>query len=207
MSLLSTKQELYENWKKYNIITDDKLLSAFLEVPREEFIGEHQLSSTYGDFPLPIGFGQTISQPTTVMIMLQLLDLRENHTVLEVGGGSAYNAAIMSKLCSHVYTIERISGLAEFGRENIRKCRIKNVSVICGDGKNGYPEKALFDRIIVTAAGSTIPKALVTQLKEDGIMILPLGPRFSCDMVKIQNRKNGKFSTTKHGKFSFVPLV
>ena len=132
------KDQLIKYWESSGIITDKKLIEAFKKTPRGKFIHEQQLEEVYGDYPLPIGAGQTISQPTTVMIMIQAMELKKTDKVLEVGAGSGWCAAIMSKLCKEVITTEIIPELAEFAKNNIDKLKIKNVKIVNWDGSKGY---------------------------------------------------------------------
>lgn len=201
------KQLLIDNWRYYREITDERLLHAFMEIPRENFIGDNPLSDAYHDHPLPIGFGQTISQPTTVMLMLQLLNLESTHTVLEIGGGSGYNAAIMSKLAGEVVSVEIIPELVKFAKENLSRSNISNVTMIHSDGKAGYAKKAPYDRIIVTACAKEVPDDLFAQLKTGGVLLAPVGNIFSCTMMRFLKREDNDFETSEHGLFSFVPLT
>jgi len=204
---MSSKKRLYQYWVDHQIITDQRLLEAFIKIPRENFVREEHLIDTYGDHPLPIGKDQTISQPSTVMMMLQWLELEEGHRVLEIGAGSGYNAALIAQIVAKVFTVERIPHLEQFAKENLKKTDIDNVQVILGDGKQGYPQAAPYDRIIVTAATSQVPQSLLEQLKEGGILLLPLGPTLGCEMTKICKVSQQKYSESYHGLFSFVPLV
>ena len=205
--LSDNKYLLHDFWKKHRIITNEWLLSTFLEVPRENFIRPGSLSEAYADHPLPIGEGQTISQPTTVMLMLQLLEIQPDQKILEIGTGSGYNAAILASMAKQVITIETIPSLAKFAETNLNSIDLDNAKVIIGDGKEGYAPEAPYDRIIATAAASEVPKALYPQLEENGIMVLPIGPPFRCEMVKIQKTEKGEYIASRHGLFSFVPLV
>ena len=203
---LATKEQLYHHWKQSRIITDERILSAFMQVPREKFVHTDATDLAYQDHPLPIGYDQTISQPTTVMLMIQLLEIEQTHKVLEIGAGSGYNAAIISKLAKQVYTIETISELALFAKNNIIGTQITNVEVVHQDGKQGYKPAAPFQRIIVTAAATKVPKKLLSQLGNEGIMVIPVGNPYGCEMLKI-HKFDHNIKTTKHGLFSFVPLV
>jgi len=155
------KQELIKYWTNSKIITDKRLIEAFRAIPREEFILDELVNEAYGDYPLPILKGQTISQPTTVMIMINALDLKKTDKVLEVGAGSGYCAAIMSKMTKFVYTTEIIPELADFAANNIKRVGIKNIEVINYDGSQGYEEQAPYDKIMVTAACPKIPPPLI----------------------------------------------
>src|SRR3989338_5014118 len=181
---MQTKQDLINYWQKDCIITDKKLLKAFSAVDREKFILPGYLSEAYGDYPLPISAGQTISQPTTVMLMIEALELKKTDKVLEVGAGSGWCAAIMSRLCKKVITTEIIPELVGFAKENIKKCNIKNVEIIDWDGSQGYEKEAPYNKIMLTAACPSLPKQCIEQLKENGIIIAPVGSLFSQDMIK-----------------------
>ena len=157
-------------------IGDQAVLRAMDEVPRERFVELEFTDSAYADQALPIACGQTISQPYVVAYMTEQLRLRPHHRVLEIGTGSGYQAAVLSRLAREVVSIERYRTLAEHARERLRGVGASNVEVVLGDGMDGAPDKAPFDRIVVTAAAETVPQALVDQLADDGIMLLPLGP-------------------------------
>src|SRR5512135_935695 len=157
-------------------IADQAVLRAMDEVPRERFVETNFADSAYADQALPIACGQTISQPYVVAYMTEQLALRPHHRVLEVGTGSGYQAAVLSRLAREVVSIERYRTLADQARERLAALGYDNVEVIVGDGFAGVPEKGPYDRIIVTAAAEEVPKALVDQLADGGVMLLPLGP-------------------------------
>jgi len=200
---------LIDYWKGSGIIHDEGLFKAFKKVPRGLFIRGGFEGEAYGDYPLPIGSGQTISQPTTVMLMTQALELKLGQKVLEVGAGSGWQAAIIGAMVGdsgRVITTEIIPELAEFARNNIKNAKIKNVKVINYDGSQGYKKEAPFDRIIVTAACPEMPKPLVEQLKTDGILVAPVGSLvFGQEMVKLRKTKSG-IEKESLGSFVFVPL-
>jgi len=157
-------------------ISDPAVLRAMDEVPREHFVENSLLDKAYADQALPIACGQTISQPYVVAFMTEQLAVQESHRVLEVGTGSGYQAAILSRLAREVISVERYRTLAEAARQRLAALGYDNVEVRLGDGLAGVPERAPYDRIIVTAAAETIPEALLQKLAEDGVMVLPLGP-------------------------------
>jgi len=157
-------------------IGDQAVLRAMDEVPREHFVASPYFDDAYADQALPIACGQTISQPYVVAYMTEQLKVQPEHRVLEIGTGSGYQAAVLSRLAREVVTVERYRTLAETARDRLRLLGMDNVDVIVGDGLAGVPERAPYDRIIVTAAAEAIPEALVAQLAEGGIMLLPLGP-------------------------------
>lgn len=204
----NSKKKLIEYWKSSGIIKDKKVIEAFKAIPREKFILKKHLSEAYGDYPLSIGKSQTISQPTTVLMMTEALELKEGDKVLEVGAGSGYQAAIISKLVGkkgEVITTEIIPELAEFAKKNIQKLEIKNVKIIEHDGSQGYEQESLYDKIMITAACPEIPEPLIEQLKENGIIIAPVGDLFGQQMIK-GVKKKGKLETKSLGYFMFVPL-
>ena len=156
-------------------IADQAVLRAMDEVPRERFVEPTFADSAYADQALPIACGQTISQPYVVAYMTEQLEMRSQHRVLEVGTGSGYQAAVLSRLAREVVSVERYRTLAEEARARLKALGYENVDVVVGDGFAGVPERAPYDRIIVTAAAETMPQALLDQLADGGIMILPLG--------------------------------
>jgi protein-L-isoaspartate(D-aspartate) O-methyltransferase len=167
-------------------IMDQAVLRAMDEVPREHFVESGLIEAAYADQALPIACGQTISQPYVVAYMTEQLAVRGNHRVLEVGTGSGYQAAVLSRLAGEVITVERYRTLADTARSRLKTLGYNNVEVLLGDGLAGEPTHAPYDRIIVTAAAETIPQPLVDQLAQDGIMILPLGPHGGPqDLVKL----------------------
>jgi len=201
------KKELINQWAKLRVVTDKRVIAAFKKVDREDFLVKEYVEDAYEDIPLPILQHQTISQPTTVVIMLQSLEVKEGMKVLEIGAGSGYNAALLSVLVGKtgkVYTTEIVSELVRFASENLKK--YKNVEVHECDGSKGLPHFAPFDRIICTAAAEKIPQPLIDQLKEGGIIVIPVGPEYGQKMVK-GVKKNGKLDSRPLGDFMFVPLV
>ena len=173
-------------------IMDKAVLRAMDQVPREHFVEPHLTDAAYDDHALPIACGQTISQPYVVAYMTEQLRVGPSHRVLEVGTGSGYQAAVLSKLAEEVVTIERYRTLADTARTRLATLGYSNVEVVVGDGLAGLPERAPFDRIIVTAAAEEIPQALTEQLAENGIMILPLGPHAGPQqLVKLTATKTG----------------
>ncbi|MDY6821125.1 MAG: protein-L-isoaspartate(D-aspartate) O-methyltransferase [Deferribacterota bacterium] len=187
-------------------INDKKVLKAFLEIPREEFVPDNLKKYAYEDGPLSIGFGQTISQPYMVAAMTELLNLNSDEILLEIGAGSGYQAAIASKLCKYVYTIERIKELAEYARNNLERLGIDNVKVIVGDGSKGYPENAPYDKILYTAATPYIGDIIFDQLKDNGAIVAPIGDRFAQKLTKYVKTKN-KIKEYSYFSCIFVPLI
>jgi protein-L-isoaspartate(D-aspartate) O-methyltransferase len=164
-------------------IGDAAVLRALDEVPRERFVDPERADIAYADQALPISCGQTISQPYVVAYMTEQLAVKPNHRVLEVGTGSGYQAAVLARLAGEVITVERYRTLAEAARERLKGLGLDNITVIVGDGLAGVPQYAPYDRIIVTAAAERIPQALVDQLAEGGVMVLPLGPHSDAQRI------------------------
>jgi len=181
---------------------------AFLEVKREEFVPDHLIHYAYVDSPLEIGHGQTISAPHMVAIMVEGLDIKKGQKILEIGAGSGYHAAIVSKLVGnkgHVYTIERYSSLVENAKKNLKNSGIENVTIDLGDGSEGLPKNAPYDRIYVTCAAPDIPPPLIEQLKDEGKLMVPVG-KMVCQLELIEKKKD-KIHTKNLGGCAFVPLV
>jgi protein-L-isoaspartate(D-aspartate) O-methyltransferase len=187
-------------------IKDRRVLDAMRKVPRHLFVPEFIRHSAYDDMALPIGDDQTISQPYMVAVMTELLELKGFEKVLEVGTGSGYQAAILAELAGEVYTIERFSALADMARKRLTNIGYENVYVMVGDGTKGLEEKAPFDRIIITAAAPDIPDPLINQLTEGGIIVAPVGERFSQILIKGKKDK-GVLVREYHTPCVFVPLV
>ena len=188
-------------------ISDQAVLRAMDEVPREHFVSTELVDSAYADQALPIACGQTISQPFVVAYMTEQLEVEPQHHVLEVGTGSGYQAAVLSRLARDVVSVERYRTLADTARERLKTLGFTNVTIIAGDGFAGVPAQALFDRIIVTAAAEEVPQALVAQLAEGGKMMLPLGPRDGTQhLVKLTKTVQG-LSRQNLIAVRFVPLL
>lgn len=188
-------------------IRSQRVLEAIEAVPRELFVEQSFADQAYADLPLPIACGQTISQPFTVGVMTDRLDLGERHTVLEIGTGSGYQTAILAKLCRRVITIERYRTLARQAGERLAKLKIGNVTQIVGDGSKGWPQLAPFERIIVTAAARDLPDALVSQLAVGGIMIIPLETRPGEQQLCRVTRREAGIDQEHLMPTRFVPLV
>lgn len=180
-------------------------LAAMRTVPREMFMPEGVRSQAYDDHPLPIGFGQTISQPFIVGLMTELLDPKKNHRVLEIGTGSGYQAAILSRLAGEVYSIELVPELARSSAGTLRSLGFRNVTVREGDGYRGWAEKAPFDRIILTAAPPEIPRILLDELRPGGRLVAPVGVGVQ-DLVVVEKSADGKTSTRSVLPVRFVPM-
>lgn len=203
---MERKRGLIDFWITNKIVTDHNVIRAFKAVPRELFVPKAFLHEAYGDYALPIPAAQTISQPTTVMIMTQALELKPKDKVFEVGTGSGYQAAIISKIVKEVISTELISELAIFAKNNLKAADIKNVKVLCRDGSKGYEKEAPYDKIMVTAACPQIPVELLKQLKTNGILVAPVGSVYSQEMLKVKKGKRGKLTVKNLGDFVFVPL-
>ncbi len=187
-------------------IKDKKILKAFTDVPRHKFVEDYLKYKAYDDYPLSIGFGQTISQPYMVAIMTEALMLKPESKVLEIGTGSGYQAAILSKLANFVYSIERLAPLASRARKTLDELGIFNVHIIIGDGSKGYTREAPFDRIIVTAGAPYTPEALIEQLAPEGMLVIPVGDQYLQDLKRITRKKNG-IKTESLGGCRFVKLI
>ena len=171
-------------------IADQRVLAALKKVPRHRFVPPDLKERAYDDGALPIGEGQTISQPYIVAIMTELLRLKGDEKVLEIGTGSGYQAAVLAEVVRHVYTIEIVESLAETGERRLRELGYTNVTVRCGDGYRGWPEEAPFDAVIVTAAPEHIPQPLIDQLRVGGRMVIPVG-RFDQDLMLLVKEEEG----------------
>jgi len=187
-------------------ITDPRVLAAMREVPRHLFVPAPYDRDAYADDPLPIGNGQTISQPYIVALMTALRQIKATDTVLEIGTGSGYQAAILSQLAKNVITIERIDAVAALARKNLAAVGAKNVLIVIGDGTRGYPAGAPYKGIIVTAATPFILAPLKTQLADDGRLVAPVGGRISQELVVLE-RHGDRFLEELHGGVRFVPLI
>ena len=205
-------EEVREKMVKVQIeardIVDKRVLAAMRKVPRHLFVPPEERSRAYEDHPLPIGFGQTISQPYIVALMTELLNLKKGAQVLEVGTGSGYQAAILSEIVDEVYTVEIIPQLASRAEKTLRELSYRNVHVAQLDGYNGWKEHAPFDAIIVTAAAEFVPPPLIKQLKVGGLMCIPVGPPFSVQNLFLVKKKSEKeIETQVITQVVFVPLV
>ena len=187
-------------------IRDERVLEAMARVPRHEFVQPDQRDEAYEDHPLPIGEGQTISQPFVVAAMLEALALRPEDVVLEVGTGSGYETAVLAELVRNVYSIERIASLAERARKVLERLGYSNVTVVHGDGSQGLPEAAPFDAIVVSAAAPHLPKPLMEQLRDGGRLVIPVGSGFAQELQLV--RKIGDNTTILYlDGVRFVPLI
>lgn len=189
-------------------IGDPRVIDAMAHVPRELFALRGWAHEAYADRPLPIGMGQTISQPYMVAWMAEALELSHRDSVLEVGTGSGYSAAVLSRLCGAVYTVERHRSLADGARELLRKLGYDTVRVRCGDGSAGWPEHAPYNAIVVAAAGPRIPASLRDQLGPEGRLVMPVGTAGGRQtLVRERRDVSGRYSREELGSVRFVPLI
>ena len=187
---------------------DDRVMAAMAKVPREQFVPENLHSFAFDNGPLPIGHGQTISQPYIVALMSDLLALEPEHKVLEIGTGSGYQTAVLSLLCSKVFTVELIGELSKQAQMRFHKLNYKNIETCTGNGYLGWPEHAPYDGIIVTAAATHVPAPLIKQLKPGGNLVIPVGmPNFHQELMLIEKNIEGELETRNILGVAFVPLV
>lgn len=208
MSLQDAKIRLIMHLRHCGI-RDVNVLGAIERIPREDFIPALFYNRSYDDAALPIGLGQTISQPLVVATMTQALHLERHHKVLEIGTGSGYQAAILSLLCRRVYTMERHRPLLEIAEQRFSDMRLRNITTMTGDGMKGWPLLAPFDRIIVTAgAEGDIPRQLIDQLAVGGVMVAPVGPEQSGQsLIRYLKTSEDSYTTEHMGDVKFVPLL
>lgn len=200
------REEMVEFQVRARGVRDERVLVAMRKIPRHLFVPKGFERAAYEDRPLPIGERQTISQPYIVAVMTEQLELKPQDRVLEIGTGSGYQAAILAELAATVISIERLPELAARAREDLARAGVTGVTVIVGDGTEGYPPEAPYDAIVVTAASPGIPDPLVKQLAEGGRLIAPVGPRECQDLVKLVKREGG-VETIPLGGVCFVPLI
>jgi protein-L-isoaspartate(D-aspartate) O-methyltransferase len=186
---------------------DARVMRAMAEVPRNEFVPKSYLAAAFDNGPLPIGHGQTISQPYIVALMTDLLELEEDDSVLEIGTGSGYQTAILAQLCKQVYTVEYIPALADMAKARFDRLGYSNIESMTGNGYDGWPEHAPYDGIIVTAAASHIPKPLLEQLKPDGRLVIPIGhPHLYQELTLVTKDDDGEVNIKDVLGVAFVPL-
>ena len=204
-SFLPQKAKLLMTLRAQAIMQPD-ILSAIETIPRELFIPENLHAHAYENASLPIGHKQTISQPYIVAVMTQALELKKSHRVLEIGTGSGYQAAILSRLSRRVYTLERLRPLMVSAEKRLKTLQISNITYRHGDGAKGWPEAAPFDRIIITCRVTEIPASLLDQLKEGGILIAPVGPPSKEELVRVKREVEG-FERKSLMPVRFVPML
>ncbi|MCS6950097.1 MAG: protein-L-isoaspartate(D-aspartate) O-methyltransferase [bacterium] len=188
-------------------ITDPRVLDAMRKVPRHLFVPPERVHDAYSDHALPIGEGQTISQPYMVALMTQLLQPAPSHRVLEIGTGSGYQAAILAALADEVVTVEREEVLSQRAQEVLRSLGYRNITFVVGDGSEGYPPLAPYDGIIVTAGAPFVPTPLVDQLAPGGRLVIPVGHRYEQVLTVVYKDEQGRIHISEHGYCVFVPLI
>ncbi|OHC62352.1 MAG: protein-L-isoaspartate O-methyltransferase [Rhodocyclales bacterium GWA2_65_19] len=187
---------------------DEKVMDALRHVPRHEFVAEDSLRYAYANHPLPIGHGQTISQPYIVALMTDLIQPEPDHVVLEIGTGSGYQAAVLSRLVKHVYSMEIVAELASEAAARLRRLGYHNVEVRSGNGRLGWPQNAPYDAILITAAASRIPPELIAQLKPGGRMVIPVGyPHQAQELIVVDRLQDGGIDERPVLPVAFVPLT
>lgn len=206
MDLGKERAAMVERQLRRRGIGDSRVLAAMGEVPREAFVPEAQKLNAYADSALPLSCGQTISQPLMVAMSVEALQLGGNETVLEVGAGSGYQAAVLSKLAKKVYAIEIIPELVHDARRALGTLGIDNVELICADGRKGWPEGAPYDGIVVAAAAEDVPSALIDQLKEGGRLVIPVGGKWG-QSLQTSRKRGDRLETEELCRCVFVPLV
>lgn len=187
-------------------IHDERVLAAMARVPRHEFVGEGFRSQAYADHPVPIGQGQTVSQPYIVAVMLQALALDGSERVLEIGTGSGYQSALLAELAREVFSVERLPALARSAAHTLARLGYHNITIVIGDGSQGLAERAPFDAIVVAAAAPRIPPELFAQLREGGRMVAPVGPGYA-QSLQFVRKEDGQALIVNLEKCRFVPLI
>jgi protein-L-isoaspartate(D-aspartate) O-methyltransferase len=203
---LEERRRMVDSQLRNRGIRDERVLGAMLRVPRHEFVPEPFRSRAYGDHPIPIGKGQTISQPFIVALSLEALELNGSEKVLEIGTGSGYQTALLGELAQAVYSVERHRSLAETAETILARLGLRNAKVIVGDGSHGLGEFAPYDGILVSAAAPSIPESLLGQLAEGGRMVIPVGPPHAQELERVR-RQEGKFNVEVIEGCRFVPLI
>jgi len=202
------REAMVERQLRSRGIEDQRILEAFLTVPREAFVGADYAHLAYGDHPLPIEAGQTISQPYIVALMIEAAGIKHGDKVLEVGSGSGYAAAVIGRIAAKVVGIERQLELVEVARERLKRLGYENVTIVEGDGTRGWAKEAPYDAILAAASGSHIPAPLVDQLKPGGSIVMPIGsPGWAQKLVKATKREDGTLEQSDLGGVRFVPLI
>jgi protein-L-isoaspartate(D-aspartate) O-methyltransferase len=205
-SFLTQRRSMVESQLRARGIRDERVLAAMFRVPRHEFVSEEHRDQVYEDHPIPIGEGQTISQPYIVAIMLEVLALDPSDTVLEIGTGSGYQTALLAELVRQVYSVERYASLARAAQATLARLGFNNVEVVLGDGSRGLPGRAPFDAIVVSAAAPQIPPPLFEQLREGGRMVIPVGPAHAQEL-QLARKHEGQAVVTSMEGCRFVPLI
>jgi protein-L-isoaspartate(D-aspartate) O-methyltransferase len=202
------REAMVDRHLKRRGITDKRILDAFLAVPREEFVSEDHAHLAYGDHPLPIEAGQTISQPYIVGLMIEAAGIKPGDKVLEVGAGSGYAAAVISRIADKVIAIERQHDLVDIARRRMERLGYDNVEIIEGDGTRGCRDEAPFDAILAAASGSHVPRPLIEQLAPGGRIVMPVGdPGWVQELIKVTKQDDGTLKQENLGGVRFVPLI
>jgi protein-L-isoaspartate(D-aspartate) O-methyltransferase len=202
------REAMVERHLRRRGINEKAILDAFLAVPREKFVSPEYEHLAYGDHPLPIEAGQTISQPYIVGLMIQAAEIEAGDTVLEIGAGSGYAAAVISRIADKVIAIERQHDLVEVATERLKRLGYDNVEIVEGDGTRGCPDEAPFDAILAAASGSHVPEPLLAQLAPNGRIVMPIGsPGWVQELVKVTKQEDGVLRQENLGGVRFVPLI
>jgi len=202
------REAMVERQLRRRGITEKRILDAFLAVPREAFVSPDYAHAAYGDYPLPIEAGQTISQPYIVALMIQAAEIGPDDKVLEVGAGSGYAASVISRIARRVVGIERQHDLVDVARDRLRRLGYDNVEIVEGDGTRGWPEEAPYDAILAAASGSHVPPQWIEQLAPDGSIVMPVGePGWVQQLIKVTKRSDGSLEQSDLGAVRFVPLI
>jgi len=202
------REAMVERQLKRRGIREEHILDAFRAVPREAFIAGNNVHLAYGDHPLPIEAGQTISQPYIVALMIQAAGIKPGDRALEVGAGSGYAAAVISRIAEKVVGIERQHELVEVARQRLQRLGYDNIEIVEGDGTKGWPEEAPYDAILAAASGSHVPQPLIDQLAPEGCIVMPVGdPGWAQELIKVTKGKYGSLHSENLGGVRFVPLI
>ncbi|MFL6800703.1 MAG: protein-L-isoaspartate(D-aspartate) O-methyltransferase [Sphingomicrobium sp.] len=202
------REAMVERQLRRRGIRERHILDAFLAVPREAFVSEEYAHLAYGDHPLPIEANQTISQPYIVALMIEAAGIAPGDTVLEVGAGSGYAAAVISRVAAKVIAIERQHDLVEVAAARLRRLGYDNIEIVEGDGTRGWPEAAPYDAILAAASGSHVPRPLIEQLAPGGRIVMPVGdPRGAQELIKVTKQEDGILKQENLGGVRFVPLI
>jgi protein-L-isoaspartate(D-aspartate) O-methyltransferase len=204
---LPEREWMVQTQLKVRDIKDEAVINSMLTIPRHMFVKEDKQAYAYYDTPLKIDAGQTISQPYIVALMAQALGLKASDKVLEIGTGSGYSAAILSRMAEYIYTIERHDVLAHLAKERFKNLGYKNIEVHVGDGTLGWPEKAPFDAILITAGGPVIPDSLIDQLAIGGRLVIPVGNKEQQKLTRVKKTATNKLIEENLGSVCFVPLI
>jgi protein-L-isoaspartate(D-aspartate) O-methyltransferase len=201
------RERMIRNLEAFGYLRSEKVKNAMKKVPRHLFVPDEQKPYAYEDKPLPVWGDQTISAPHMVAMMCEALELESWHKVLEIGAGTGYHACVIAQIAKVVYSVERISKLADMARENLKKAGCERIEVIVGDGTEGYEKESPFDRILVTAGAPDVPDSLKEQLTVGGFLLIPVGPKYMQELILLKKLDSGKFDSQNLGGCAFVPLI